>query len=513
MKSFVKKYKGVLILLGIIIVFFSSSLVLTYDSTHYLGYVDIFEKVKPFSSWDIVRGPVFPFILYLFDLFFGKNSFGMLLGMFIFYIVYCIVIYKFSTMIFKDCKHKGIWETLFCAFSFLNPIILGYYHTMLTEFVAITITTVTLLIAWKWWDAKNTKTKILCSLYFIIFTTISYFLKQPYICTVFVPMIISIVYAIVKNHSKKNILYYITTFLLSIVFLLISMVAWDKFLELKKVNTNSGRDSSSMLSKQLLNSIDAYKVKEISEYSNIKNDKYLTKQEKKEIKKELSKNDNVYIISIYDNKKLLEKDYLKVTKNDYPSGKDTVIEIISTFFRYPKVILEIHAKNYCALSSVCVIESEDGVMYHVTNKVDVLHSFENNVIPLKSFRNEEKIFDYPEERYETVKNYIVPKNQGLISKVIAKTAIPTTLVFEFVILTVGLFLIGLVTIRIKKRKKLKEYNTYLLSFMMLSFSFSTLMINDWVGSIIDRYAVICFIPGLIGIIGTILFIKNNVGSK
>ena len=513
MKKVIKNNKYLLALIILIIVFFSSSLVLTFDSTHYLGFVDIFEKTKPFSSWDIVRGPVFPFILYVFDLLFGKSSFGMLLGMFIFYIAYCIIFYNFSTFVFQDSKKKNIWIPIVCAFVFFNPIILGYYHTMLTEFVAITITSITLMMAWKWWQTDTKKSKILYSAYFIVFTSISYFLKQPYICTVLIPMLISIIYGIIKDHSKKNILYYASTFVLTVIFLLVSMTSWNMILERNGVNVNTGRDSSSMLSKQLLNSIDAYKVKTVNDYENIQKDKYLSKREKKEIKKVLKDNNSVFIISIYDKKKLLEKDYLKVTKNNHPSGKDTIIEIIKTFFKYPKLIIETHAKNYCALSSVCVIESEDGVMYHVTNQLDILHLFENSYIPFKSFRNEEKVFDYPEERYESVKYYVVQRNQGLISKVMTLTFVPTTLIFEFVILSLNIFLILLLVFRIKNRKKLKKYNTYLLSFMMLSFSFITLMINDWVGSIIDRYAVICFIPGLMGIIGTIEFIKENNKTK
>ena len=108
MKKFIMKNKVLLVFAILVIIFFSSSLVLTYDSTHYLGFVDIFEGTKPFSSWDIVRGPVFPFILYIFDLFFGKSSFGMLLGMFIFYLIYCVIFYQFSTIIFEDSKRKKI---------------------------------------------------------------------------------------------------------------------------------------------------------------------------------------------------------------------------------------------------------------------------------------------------------------------------------------------------------------------------------------------------------------------
>ena len=74
MKKILDKYKFILVLLVLVIIFFSSSLVLTFDSTHYLTYVNILEGNAPFSSWDIVRGPVFPIILYIIGYKFFFNS-------------------------------------------------------------------------------------------------------------------------------------------------------------------------------------------------------------------------------------------------------------------------------------------------------------------------------------------------------------------------------------------------------------------------------------------------------
>jgi len=504
-----KKIYKYLLLLVLLIVFFSSKLVITFDSTHYLTYIDIFEGVKPFSSWDLVRGPVFPIIIYISNLFFGKNVTGILLCMFMFYLVYCYIVYSFCNKVFNDLKYKKVYISIICIFAFFNPIILGYYHTLLTEFVAITLTMLSLFISWKWWMCDSKKNKILYSLFFIVMITVSYFLKQPYICVVAIPMIISMMYSIIKNKSLKNILYNFGTIIAAIIILFVSFFSWNKFLEFKGVDLNSGRDSSSMLSKQLLNSIDSYKTYVVKNYNEIKNDKYLSKQEKKLAKKVL-KNNPIYIIEIYSNKKLLEKDFLKINKNGNASGTDTILEITNTFFKYPSLITTNYLKNYCALSSICIITSDDGVMYSVTNKKDFLHTYENSLIPYKSFENGSSIFDYPEERNETVENYIEYSNQTLFSKIISKFFTMTSVIFKFVIFTEALFLLLLFIIRIIKRKNIKEKQLYMFSLMLLLFSFLTLIANALVGSIIDRYATICFIPSLIGIIGAIMFILRNM---
>ena len=47
------------------------------------NYVAILEKEAPWSSWDIVRGPVFPIIIFLSDKIFGKTSTGILVLLFL----------------------------------------------------------------------------------------------------------------------------------------------------------------------------------------------------------------------------------------------------------------------------------------------------------------------------------------------------------------------------------------------------------------------------------------------
>lgn len=510
MKKVLKKNKFIIVLLILVIIFFSSSLVVTFDSTHYLTYVNILEKKAAFSTWDIVRGPIFPILIFLNNYIFGRSSLGMLLGMFIFYLLYCFVVYKIIKETLVKTKYNKILTFILCAFAFLNPIVLGYFHTMLTEYVAITLTMTSLYLGWKWPNIKSKREKILYGLYFVFGLMFAYHLKQPYLCAVFIPMLFSIIYVFI-NHGKK--LYYITTLIISIIMLALSIVIWNNYLDYKGVDLNTGRDSEGMLSSQLLKAIDGYKLEELDNYKTIKNDKYLTIKEKKEIKKEVKLGNSVYLVSIYDNNKLLEKDVLKLNKNNRPSSKNAAVEITKTFFKHPGIVTGSYAKNYCGLSSVCLITSNDGINYSATTKIELLKMYENEMIPFKSFKYEEKNFYYPEERHEFVKDYLSPINQGLISKIITLTFGITSVIFKFVTFLSFVFIIALITMRIIKRKRLNNKNLYLLSLMLLSFSFLTMVANAIVCSIIDRYAVLCFIPSLLGVVGTIIFMIENISTK
>ncbi len=402
---------------------------------------------------------------------------------------------------------------LLCSYCFINPIVLGYYHTLLTEYVAITLTMSSLYMSWKWQKIQTKKEQVLYSLYFIIGLTFAYFLKQPYICIILIPMIISIIYSLIIKKKNPKKIYYFTTLLTSIIVMIFSIFLWNKLLEYKEVNVKTGRDSSGMLSRQLLNAIDGYKVNVIENYEEIKSDKYLTKKEKKNIKKVLDSKSKVLIITIHNGKKTLEKDFLTVKSGDQASATDALLEIANTFFKYPKIVIRSYSKNYCGLSSLCVITSENDIMYSVSNHIDLLHMYENERIAYKTFRKEQKYFEYPEETEEIVSYYISPINQGIIARLITYTFKITSILFKFSIFLSGLFIIILIAFRIRIKKRIKDKELYLLSIMLLSTAFLTTVANSLSGAMIDRYSAICFIPSLLGFVGMVIFISKNINRK
>ena len=449
-----------LCLIATIIIFFSIRLVITYDSAHYLNYVAIFEGNLPASSWDIVRGPIFPTIIFLFDTFFGKTNTGILLGTFLFYLIFATICYKICKEICQNYKHKNLIQNICLAVLILNPLIMGYFHVLLTEFIAITITILNVLIAYKWifCNSRNKKHLFLYTTYIILSIIFCYHLKQPYIIISFIPPTISAIISIVNHHSLKNIIYRIGTLILSLIFLLISIVSWNKILEKMGADMNTGRDSSSLFSQQLLQT---YKV-------------------------------------TYDQ----DND----GKNDPISTIDAVGILFNDFVSDPQRIAQIYISNYCGLSSICIIDSSDGVNYEPTLTFAGTDTFENTAIGYRPYSASSNLFIMPNDLYNQAIPYGENTNRSFISIAMNIFRIPTNLLFKIAISLCLPFLIWLIIIKIKTKEK-KFLPLFYLNLILLITSFLHIAISAGIGLIIDRYAIEAFIPSLLGIFGTITYTK------
>ena len=79
---------GLLVLfIALGVMYFSYPLMVMPDSTEYYGYLKIFYGQESMSEWNIVRGPSFPFVMFLVTLVFGNNEQGILIGTFIMFAV------------------------------------------------------------------------------------------------------------------------------------------------------------------------------------------------------------------------------------------------------------------------------------------------------------------------------------------------------------------------------------------------------------------------------------------
>lgn len=510
MKEFIIKHKQLLIFMALVFIFFSTSLVITFDSTHYLTYLDIFEGISPWSSWDIVRGPFYPLVIFISNLIFGKSSKGLLLGMFIVYIVYCFAIYKLASYAFKDTKRKNLYTFLLCVFAYFNPVVLGYFHVMLSEYIAITLSICSVLIGWIWSKEKKKKIRILCSIYFILGVTFSYLVKQPYICATFTPMFVAMIYAFINNHSIKKCTSYIVTTVLSIVVLVCSLQAWNGFLKSVGADYSTGRDGGSILNNQVLGAVGGFKMSIVKDKYSIDIDDDLTNEEKTIAYNELDEGRNVLVVSIYDNKKLLENDIVKVNDINAPSLFASLEEVFSVLFRYPKVVLGSYFANYCALTSVCKIKTDDYVTYYVSSDLDFLRLQENKEISYRPFYDLPKQFPYPEDRENQVAFYKDPQNASLVDYSEKLAFFPTAIIYKIVTMFFPLFLLGNIVFRVRNRKHVKDYDMYLFSSLFLYTALITMLFNACLGAFIDRYGVTCLMLATFGIITSVLFISKNI---
>ena len=444
-------------LIILIIIFFSIRLAITYDSAHYLNYVAIFESNLPASSWDIVRGPVFPAIIFLFDTLFGKTGTGILVGTFIFYLIFAVTCYQTCKSLCQNLKHQKLIQNILLAVLILNPLILGYFHVLLTEFVAITLTMLNILLAYKWLSCDTHKKShlIIYALYFILSIIFCYHLKQSYIIIAAIPPLTAAIISIVRKHTLKNILYRTGTLLAAFLLLIISIFSWNKILTSIGADMNTGRDSSSLLSVQLLH---AYQIP-------------------------------------YDQ-----------NTTEPLSTVDAVGILFNNFVTDPFRILSIYASNYCGLTSVCIIESNDGVDYISTFQFAGIDTYENSIIPYRAYSTSSNIFDMPDNLHGHAAIYGDSHNRSLVALFMNIFKIPTNLLFKLSVTLCFPFLIFLIVIKLKFKNR--RYS-YLFSFdlILLTTAFLHLALSASVGLIIDRYAVEAFVPSTLGIFGTIAYAK------
>ena len=513
MKEYLKKYKFIILFIIITVIFFSSHLVITWDSTHYLTYVDILEGNSTFSNWDIVRGPVFPILLFLSDSIFGKSDIGILIMMYLFFLLFFYTTYSLLKNIFTKNKHKDLISLIITCVVCLNPMVLGYFHAMLCEFVAITLSMLSINIGLKYYKEENKKIRILYSLYYVLGVTFAYFLKQPYVLICLLPLLISSVLAIINNHKLKNVLYYVGTVLLSVIVLFASIKVWNHILVSKGLDLNTNRNAVNILGEQLYHSIDGYEYKIVNNKDDIYYNEHLSDKEKTVAYNWLNEYGKVYVLSVKDNDRVLEDDIVFIGDNNNPSTIKMGVEILKTFVKHPIIVISSHLKSYCGLSSICVIDIDSGLQFPITDEVDFVNAHENDSIGYRSFREIENNFYFPSERMELAQYYIEPVSQSFISKIYENLFEFTSRLFKFVIISAPLFLILLIIFRIVIRKHLVNYTIYISALFLLLFGVFGGFINAWVSSVIDRYVMFCFVPNLIGIILTVYFIVINISRR
>lgn len=205
-------YLIILLLLSCVLVFvyFSFSTIVTPDSIDYYNYLKILQGDIPLGSWDPVRGPSMPLVIYATVSLLGNTSLGFLVGTFIFFI---ITVVAGSFIIYEVFKYKDnrrvaiIAAILFIIFFVFNPLIIGYYHVMLTEFIAATVAVLSCLLSIKWIDTeinKNALKFVFYSLTFIFLSVFMWFVKQPYVITTLIPLIIATFLSINKIRNLKK---------------------------------------------------------------------------------------------------------------------------------------------------------------------------------------------------------------------------------------------------------------------------------------------------------------------
>jgi|GEM_PF-2177351 len=513
------KLIGISMLIGVLIfVYFSSLAVITSDSTNYYHYLEIFKGNLPLSSWRPTRGPTFPVIIYLITLLFGDSSIGFIVGTFFFFIIEIslsyFIIRKFS-VIQKNETIKVMMWVFFVILIIFNPLIIGYYHTMLTEFVATTLALFSCFLSIKWIDIDIRKEKlkfIIFSTMFIVLSVVMWFLKQPYVIIALIPLILGTIISIFK---VKNIF---NSFIKSLIIVLcilctgISIFAWDKILTNSGANLATTR-TEGFLTEGLIRAVSNFRRIDYEKSHNqdfLKNSRYLDISEKKDIS-EIINNHTKY--SDYD---LFEVHSIKgnniidiILVPDITPGKISFKDV-EVFFKvalteYPVEALSSYVYNYFALINLSPYDYDDLIPKKRILKQYELHG-EIESIGLSIYRDNSTFRGSANKRVEYMPQYKF-NNPSDLSYLSSSLWIKLIRVFFLLSLTFVLFLSPLFFILFvliyffrKKNTTKKKNLLYETLIILFGYSFLHVAFHAITGAIVDRYSFVAYPTALLGCI-------------
>ena len=514
----------VFLFLLLAVIYFQYPITIMPDSTEYYGYLKIFYGQEPFSSWNIVRGPTFPLLLYIFTLFFGNNQLGLLIGSFILYCIMLIIGFKFLKLI----DYRNNFEKVACYFIYIlgimfNPMIIGYMHGLLTEFVAIPMFAITAFLSAKWIkkDLILWK-KIVISIVLIINCVFMWFLKQPYVFIAFAPVFVSGIISICENHKIKNVIYRLGVISISVISVIVGIQIWNAILINTNVDNSSGRDTNSFIKGAIINgntafSIDFYEDHYKKDY--ISTSDLISNEDKEEIIKIIDGNSeykSFKLINLFNNFSSREEDNISKKIVLFSKEEDfTTGEALKMYFKlitkYPGKTIKSYIANYLAIADVVPsVRHKDANVYYPSTTSG--YYYENQSIGYSIFYCEDNMLWLNESHhlYENVKNLRADNNSSKkLNKVIYSDFGAVNFVFKVIIVSLPFLIIYLIImLKITRKKKIKNTNLKI-ALIIISSSFIHTLFHAMTGAIIDRYAIPIW-PACIMAILIIIFGRYDV---
>ncbi len=246
-------YSFWLFILLIVLVDLIYPITITWDSGHYLWLADIIREAN-WANWDPIRYIFFPFILYSSQQLFGLSQNAMLIPMIFSHLIlfstsYLLVLELFQ---YQEKKSRFLVQLLVFFVIAVDATIVGYFHTLLTEYVAATIAVLSSYFAIKLYKSELfSKQFFWLSIYFLLMVPIAWHLKQPYIGSAYFPFLMSCFLIILRKLSKKSLLYGLAANLTIIAVVFLSTIAWNSFLASKGNQMKTDRLVSSKLDRQI----------------------------------------------------------------------------------------------------------------------------------------------------------------------------------------------------------------------------------------------------------------------
>ena len=525
------KYKIIAIILLLIIftyLYFEINIFVTYDGAYYHSYLGYFNGEYPFSNWDTIRGPGFPLILLIITKLFGDTGFGVLFGFYLFELSFIILSYYIIKIILKENNYSvpNYIKVLFILLIILNPYIIGYSHTLLTESVMPLFYILLGIICLKIYKLKynDDKKKFLIYSFILCFLSVFiYLIKQPYAPAAWMAIFITAILSGIYFKSFKIFLSKSLIFVFAIIMTILTVNGWNLFL---KANGKVNEKTTISLISGFTNGMPYhFKKQQIDDYcnDNILNNYKFDKEDYDRISKLLLESNNssfwcsnVDIYNVYDiNMNYVESDALFKTK-DYITVGETVKYLFRMYIHHPILSIHSYFKNYLAivdLVNVVDIFSDytpyGAITYDVSRENDGIAMATYFVGISNVFWNHQDNYEFPDNYPgyppEDMKDYVgVTTNNTRVSTLFKLIEPLSKFSFKFLMSFSFLFLIyGFINF-IKHEKK----QIYFVIILFSGMAVVSTLFNALYAANIDRYIYVNYTLMLIVLLLTLINKKD-----
>ena len=233
---FVESQSTLIFCLLLFLLDLSYPIIISFDSGHYLWLTSLI-KERQWSLWDPIRNIGFPLIIHVSRVMFGDNANAVHYS---FAFMHCILLIMGVNIVNyavnskrKTAISKFIIFIIVAVFIALDPTIFGYYNTLLTEFVSVTLAVLAIwlciLILREDTRSSNFKTILyICCL--AILVVLSWHVKQPYVGAVLFPFILLAAVLFVDKSTRKKSAIVSIGVIVSLIAVFMTTQLWNQFL-------------------------------------------------------------------------------------------------------------------------------------------------------------------------------------------------------------------------------------------------------------------------------------------
>ncbi len=504
------------------IIYFSVPLFIMPDSAEYYLYLRIFEGIEPVSSWNVSRGPTFPLIIYFGTLIFGNSMVGILTISYVFFTGFMFSFFLFLRKIFKSLGVNKVRRVatflFFCVFIMFNPILFGYYHAFYTEFVAIYLILLSCLLSWKWLKIDLVKDKVgyvTFTLLLVSFLVLLWFLKQPYITSVF-SWAIAMFLSLLTKFSWKEIFVRFLTFCLCLVLLFACIKGWEAFLDSYGRGERIGRTNEYFLSNSLINGVSNLRLEDHDQNYNYLEDQFVSDIDKGRISDILAgkTKENFKMVRVFSRRGDLIDKIVFYYEGDVYSTLDALNLCLSVIKKHPINVLESYFANYLATINVFISSRANSGIYYPIREITNSHK-ENLVIGLIYMLNDDNFLWIEEPQYNDVENLYTTNNRDLFSsKIFEGYAFFHLNFFKVLFILLPICLVSVVVryVIIFRYIGSKTRDYFNLVIILLGFSFLHTVFHAVTGAIIDRYVYVV-VPEIVLALMILFMLMGTKGGR